>query len=198
MKLASVLLLLWFLAALVLSVSDWFARFSAGGLFAAGAVAIAVGFTVLHSRSEQFRRFLHARSLKVITLGQVLRYYGLLAFFKSDQHVLPPLFAIPTGVLDAAFATTSFFVAVFLVSAKGKTKPGFIAWHIFGLMSLGTSVILAILTSSNRFGFVSNGITSQAMTRFPMSLVPTFIGPLMAVLHLQAVAAATAANSPRK
>ena len=197
MELATVLLLLWFLSAFLLSRTGWFGYFSSGQLFSLGAASAAVGFVVLHSQSDQFRRFLRARNLKVVTLGQVLRYYGLLAFVKSDQRVLPALFAIPTGVIDVVFATTSFFVAGLLVSSKGRPKRGFIAWHMLGLIGLGTSVILAVLTSSSRFGLIHNGITSQAMTRFPMSIVPTFIGPLMVVLHLQAVTVAWAPE-PRK
>ena len=119
-----------------------------------------------------------------MTMGQALRFFGLLAFVKADQHVLPALFAIPTAVIDVAFASTSFFVAARLLSAAGRPRRGFILWHILGLAGLGISVALAILTSSNQFGLVKDGITSQPMAQFPMSLVPTFIGPLVLVLHL--------------
>jgi hypothetical protein len=194
MRLATALLVLWFLCASALSIAGWLAYFSAGELFGAGAFAATAGFAVLHSQSEKFRRFLRARNLKIITLGQVLRYYGLLAFAKSEQHILPSLFAIPTGIIDVVFATTSIFVATRLISPQGKPKNGFIVWHVLGLLGLGTSVVLAILTSSNRFGLVDQGITSQAMTQFPMSIVPTFIGPLMVVLHLQAITVAWTAK----
>jgi hypothetical protein len=197
MILARVFVLCWFLAALTLSVTGWFERFYAGTLFAVGALAAATAFTVLHRISERFRGFVRARSLKRFTLGQTLRFYGLLALVKTYQGVLPPVFALPTAIIDVAFAVTSFFVASRLLSASGQPKPGFFVWHVLGLVGLGVSVALAILTSSNEWGLTFGGPTSQAMTRFPISLVPTFVGPLMVTLHLLAISQGWAVESDR-
>jgi hypothetical protein len=189
MVIAAGLVLACFLLAFSLSITGWFERFSAGTLFGMGAVLSAGGFLILHWLSEKFRIFLRARSLKWLTLAQMLRFYGVLALVKAHQHVLPATFAVPTGVIDVAFAITSFFVAARLVSPNGKARPGFIAWHLLGLLGLAVSVALAVLTSSEGFGLVEAGITSQAMTRFPMSLVPVFIGPMVLIFHLLALAA---------
>jgi hypothetical protein len=182
--------LIWFLLAFGLSILGWFERFSSATLFGIGAVVSATGFTVLHWWSEKFRGFLRARSLRRLTWAQALRFYGILAFIKAHQHVLPAVFAIPTGAIDVTFAITSFFVAARLISRNGHPKPGFFAWHAAGLMGLAVSAILAVLTSSNRFGLVEGGITSQPMTWFPMSLVPVFIGPIVLIFHLLALGAA--------
>jgi hypothetical protein len=190
MTLARAFVLSWFALAFALSVSGWFQRFSSAALFGIGALASASGFTILHWLSTKFRGYTRARGLKRLTRAQVLRLFGVLALVKADQNVLPDLFAIPTGIIDIVFAVTSFFVASHLVSAHGRPKPGFFVWHILGLLGLATSVVLAILTSSARFGLIEDGITSQPMTWFPMSLVPTFIGPFVLVCHLLALGAA--------
>jgi len=186
---ARAFILLWFLIAFALSFTGWFERFSAAALFEIGAAASATGFVILHRISETFRGFLRVRSLKRMTRGQALRFFGVLALFKAEQQVLPVLFAIPTGVIDVTFAITSFFVAARLISATGRPRRGFFLWHILGLMGLAISVVLAILTSSDRFGLVEGGVTIQPMTEFPLSLVPTFIGPMAVVLHLLALSA---------
>jgi hypothetical protein len=190
MGISRLFILAWFLVAFSLSITGWFERFSSATLFGFGAIASATGFTVLHWTSPKFRGFLRARSLRRMTRVQAFRFYGLLALVKAYQHILPSIFAIPTGLIDAFFAITSFIVAAKLVSNNGYPKPGFFAWHVLGLVGLGISVTMAVLTSSDRFGLVSNGITSQPMTWFPMSLVPTFIGPLVLVFHLLALGAA--------
>lgn len=190
MRFAVVFVLLWFFAALALSITGWFEQFSSATLFGIGAIAAASGFTILHWLSERFRGFLSACSLKFLTLGQVLRFYGVLALVKTYQHILPALFAVPTGVIDVIFAITSFYVAARLVPVRGQPRTGFVVWHLLGLLGLAISVVLAILTSSNLFGMIYRGITSQSMARFPMSLVPTFVGPLVLVLHLLALVAA--------
>lgn len=183
---------LWFLTAFTLSVTGFFRHFSSATLFGIGALVSASGFTILHWLSESFREFIRARGLKRFTQLQVLRLFGVLALIKTDQHVLPGLFAIPTGIIDIAFVVTSFVVATRLVTPEGRARPGFIAWHILGLSGLAVSATLAILTSTARFGLVHGGITSQPMTWFPMSLVPTFIGPFVLVCHLLAIVAARA------
>jgi hypothetical protein len=198
MSIATVFVLSWFALAFTLSATSWFERFSSATLFGIGAVASASGFFVLHRFSSTFRGFVRARSLKRLTIGQVLRFYGILALIKYQQHVLPGLFALPTGVLDVLFASTSFFVAARLVSADGKAKPGFFAWHILGLVALAISAITAILTSSTRFGLVHDGFTSQPLTWFPMSLVPTFVGPMVLIFHLLALVCARPARSKPK
>lgn len=192
MVLAVAFIAVWFAAAFTLSITGWFERFSSAALFGIGALVSATGFAVLHSISERFRGFLRARSLKRLTRMQALRFFGTLALFKSSQHVLPAIFAIPTGLIDDALAISSFYVAARLVSPHGRPRPGFIAWHIAGLGGLAISVIMALLTSTERFGLVERGVTSWPMTWFPMSLVPTFIGPLVLICHLLALGAAHA------
>jgi hypothetical protein len=179
---------LWFATALALSIAGWFRQFNSAELFGIGALVSATGFIVLHTISERFRGFTRARSLRRLTLAQTLRFFGNLALIKTGQHVLPAIFGIPTGVIDDMFAITSFYVASRLISPAGKARPGFVAWHLAGLGGLAVSVVAALLTSSDRFGLVENGITSWPMTWFPMSIVPTFIGPFVLICHLQALA----------
>jgi len=190
MGLARVFVLLWFLLAFTLAVTGWFERFSSATLFGIGAVAAASGFTILHWLSSRFRGYTRARGLKRVTRTQVLRLFGVLALIKTNQQILPAIFAIPTGLMDIVIAIASLFVAARLVSASGRPDPGFFALHVLGLLTLAISVTLAILTSSIRFGLVKGGITSQPLTWFPMSLVPTFIGPLVLICHLLALVAA--------
>jgi hypothetical protein len=198
MRIAGALVLASFLLAFSLSITGWFERFSSATLFGMGAVLSASGFVILHWLSQKFRIFVKARSLKWLTLAQTLRFFGLLALVKAQQHVLPPIFAVPTAWIDLAFALTSFFVAARLVSANGIARPGFVTWHFLGLLGLSISATLAILTSSERFGLVNAGITSQPMTWFPMSLVPVFIGPMVVIFHLLALTAEYANRKPAR
>ena len=185
MKAAIVFIALWLAAAFGLSYAGWFERFTAAGLFGVGTLISSSGCLIIHSFSEKFRGFLRARSVRRLTRLQILRLYGSLALLLAGLDILPALFAVPTGVIDIALALTAFPVASRLVSAEGKPRPGFVAWHFAGLVGLAISALTAILTSSPHSPFVSNGITSQPMTLFPMSLVPVFIGPLVLILHLQ-------------
>ena len=195
MKGPAVFVVVWFLLALTLSVTGWFERFSSAILFAIGALVSVIGFAVLHASSDRFRGFVRGRSLKRLTQAQTLRLFGILALVKAYQDILPPVFAVPVGLIDVAFAISSLFVASRLVGTNLLPSRTFIAWHVLGVVGLAVSATLAILTSTSRFGLVDEGHTSQPMTWFPMSLVPTFIGPFVLICHLFAILVALQSRS---
>jgi hypothetical protein len=190
MKMARIVTVVWFLVALTLSRYGFFERFSSAALFGLGTLISATGFTVVFFGFESFRNYTRARGLKELTLLQLLRLYGTLALVKAYQGILPPIFALPTGIFDIAIALSSVYVARRMVSSKGFAQPGFYAWHLFGLFHLAVAASLAILTSPTDLGLLAGEITSQPITRFPMSIVPTFIGPLVLNGHLSALVAA--------
>jgi hypothetical protein len=189
MWIAAGLVFVCFLIALLLSIAGWFEQFTSAQLFGMGSILSAGGFATLYAISHAFRGFLKARSLKALTIGQTMRFFGVLALVKAYQHVLPAVFAIPTGVMDVFFATSSFYVAIRLVGKDGRAGSGFVLWNVLGLCALGISAVLAILTSPDIAVLVRDGITSQPMNRFPISLVPVFIGPMVLIFHLLALAA---------
>ncbi len=190
MKIARPLAVLWFVLAFAASRAGLWERFSSAALFGLGAAISASAFTILFWLSQTFRDYTRARGLKEATLIQVFRLYGTLALFKAHEGVLPPLFALPTGIGDIALRLSAFFVAARLVSSRGHAERGFYLWHVLGLMHLALAVGLALLTSTPQFGWVSGGVTSQPMTEFPMSLTPTFVGPFVLIAHLAALVAA--------
>jgi hypothetical protein len=170
-----------------LSVTGWFEQFPALLLFGFGAVAVGIAFAVTFLLEHLFHRKVPIRNLRFLTYAQTLRFYGTLAYLEAANHVLPPLFAIPTGLMDDALAISSFYVARRCVTSDGRPARGFFLWHIAGLASLAISNVLAFLTVSPRWGFTQNGVTSQAMASFPMSIVPTWIGPMVLMFHLLAL-----------
>lgn len=198
MWIAALLICVCFLIAFTLSIAGWFERFSSAQLFAMGSFLSAGGYLTLYALSQTFRGFLKARSIKALTLGQTMRFYGILALVKAHQHILPAIFAIPTGLLDVFFAVSSFYVASRLVSPDGRARSGFVAWHVLGLCALGVSALLAILTSPGIAVLVRDGLTSQPMTRFPISLVPVFIGPMVLIFHLLALTAVYETRKARR
>lgn len=172
---------------LILSIRGWFEQFPALWLFGFGAVAVAIAFGVLYILEHLFRRKVPIRDLRFLTYGQTLRFFGTLAFVKAAQHVLPLLFAIPTAAMDDALALSSFYVARRCITRDGQPTRGFFLWHIAGLASLAISNVAVFLTASPRWGFTEGGVTSQAMASFPMSIVPTWIGPMVLMFHLLAL-----------
>jgi hypothetical protein len=46
------------------------------------------------------------------------------------------------------------------------------------------AVSLGVLSSPSPLGILAGDVTTQAMGRFPLSLIPTFFVPLLAIFHL--------------
>ena len=197
MRRARIVTAVWFAAALGLSRAGVFERFSSAALFALGAVISATGFAIVFWVFESFRNYTRSRSLKQLTLLQVFRFYGALALVKAHQGVLPAAFALPTGIGDLVFAGTAFYVSARMVSDTGRASRGFYVWHFAGLFHLLVAAAMAVLTSPTPFGLLAGEITSQPITSFPVSIVPTFVGPLVLNGHLSALAAAVAGR-PRR
>src|SRR3981081_4221615 len=99
MSLAPLFVLIWFLLAFALSISGWFQQFSSASVFGMGAVVSASGLMLLWVFSR-FRGYARALDLKWLTRAQVLRFFGVLALIKTDQHILPAIFGLPTGIMD--------------------------------------------------------------------------------------------------
>jgi len=178
----------WLTVVLTMSLRGQFEEYGAANLFGIGAYLSCGGFVGMRVLALKSPRFLGSHGLRSLTRLQILRLYGSLALVLGAMGLLPKLFAIPTGVIDVCFAVTALPAAARLVSRDGYARRGFVAWHVAGLAGLGVSVATAILTSTPAYGVVSRHITSQPMSMFPMCLVPLFIGPLVLIFHLEALA----------
>jgi len=118
---------------------------------------------------------------------------GSIAFFAAyAQGVLPARFALTTAVTDLAFGLTALFVGWKLVSKEGLPRRGFSHWHLVGMVALLVSSTIGILTSPTPLGILTPGVNSQAVTWFPLSLVPTFFGPVTMIAHVMALQIARA------
>src|SRR5262249_26712734 len=147
-------------------------------------------FLAAHTYSARFRSFVLAQNPRQLTLLQASRITGFIFIVEYLKGNLPPAFAIPTALSDVTIGSAALIAASRLVSADGVPKPAFALWHRFGVFGLLVSGGMGILTSPTPLGILASDITSQAMCRLPLSLVPTFLGPVVLILHLMALAIA--------
>jgi len=83
---------------------------------------------------------------------------------------LPPLFALPAGIGDVLTGIAAPFVAL----AVARNRPGAharaVAWNYFGILDLVVATATAVLSHSTNIG------------RFPLVIVPLFLGPPIGIL----------------
>ena len=80
-------------------------------------------------------------------------------------------------------------MAIYL-AGNGERKGSFIAWQLLGMLDLVTAVTLGVLASPAPVGILGHGVTTEAMTLLPLSVIPTFAVPLLLILHIISIAQA--------
>ncbi len=185
-KLTAGLIAGWFLFALSASALRLFENDSNRiGLAVALAALIPIAvFSLWFAASEKFRQFALSLNPRTLTFVQSWRILGFVFVVLEARGVLPAIFALPAGYGDMAVGATASLVAWKL--ANPSHRGSFILWQVLGIADLVTAVGLgttARLLSPHSASMV-------AMTVLPLSLVPTFIVPLLLIFHFICIAQA--------
>ena len=168
-----VLIGVWFVASLTLSLAGKFRDIPPAGLLLPGLIVTSLVYLVLFSVSRGFRQFATALSLRWVTLLEAGRIIG--GTYILFDPKLPGLFALPTGISDVIIGVSAPFAAKYLLTRDGQPKPGFFLWHAVGLFWIGVSVVTGSISGA------------PAISAFPLSLIPTFLGPMVILCHLVAL-----------
>jgi hypothetical protein len=139
-------------------------------------------FLAWYATSRGFRQFALSLDVQILTLIQTWRIGGFTFVVLYTFSILPGIFALPAGWGDIAIGATAPFVALKL--AQPAHRKGFLLWQVLGMLDLVMAVTLGALAR-----FISpQSIATSAMTVLPLSIVPTFLVPLLLIFHLICIA----------
>jgi hypothetical protein len=144
-----------------------------------------ITFLVLRARSHAFREYLSTvdpRPLVLFHLVRVLAGAGFLVLHQRGQLVGE--FALHAGWGDIAVGLAVPLAVLALPANTPARRRTVLLWNVLGLLD-----ILAVLVTAQRLLFFS-GIPDvlAPMTRFPFSLLPLFIAPLVLITHFTVMA----------
>jgi hypothetical protein len=144
-------------------------------------------FVLWYAVSPGFREFVLSLNPHNLTLVQTWRIGGMTFVVLYAYGILPGIFALPAGWGDFAIGITAPFVAIYL-AGNAERKASFIAWQLLGVLDLINAVTLGVLASPAPVGILGHGVTTEAMTVLPLSMIPTFAVPLLLILHIISIA----------
>ena len=162
------------------------------GLFAAVAGPVAA-FLIAYWWSAAVREFALTIDLRLITATQAWRFGGFTFLALYAYGVLPGYFAWPAGLGDMAIGVAAPWMLVALArEPKFGTSRRFVTWNVLGILDLIVAVSLAATVP---LLFPNGAVSTAAMARLPLVLIPGFFVPGFVILHLIALAQARRAAS---
>jgi hypothetical protein len=182
---ASLVLIVWFAAALSLSWLDFFRgrpdripTMEIGLL-----IPIIIGVIALW-RSETVARIVDALPQSWLVGVQVYRAMGVIFVLLLASGKLPGVFAVPAGFGDVLVGITAPLVAL-LYAWEAKYRVALVrAWNAFGLMDLSVAVGTGFLSSQSPLQLLAFDAPNKLISAFPMVMIPVFAVPLAILLHL--------------
>lgn len=123
------------------------------------------------------REWVDGIDLRVLVLLHVTRFVGAYFLVLFERGELPRAFAVPGGIGDIAVATFALPVALAPLAESSRLRAIYI-WNVVGLVDIA----LVVMTAA-RLNLV-DPTQLQALTHLPLSLLPTFLVPLIIATHV--------------
>jgi len=158
-------------------------------IFLGLAIPLAV-FLAAYFGWSLFREFILGADLRFVTAIQAWRWAGQFFFWLYAWRVLPGLLAFPAGVGDMAIGVTAPWMVLGLVRDPSfAASRRYVIWNILGILDFVVAVSMGVLSSGLFHGIngLIGNVTSSAMDRLPLALVPAFVVPFFTMLHLTAL-----------
>ena len=128
-------------------------------------------------RLAAVRSWVDALDLRTLVLLHVSRFVGIYFLILYRRGVLPYDFAIPGGIGDIIVAALALAIVVVpLTTATGERMIRI--WNIIGLVDIALVVLTAARLN------LADPIQMRALTYLPLSLLPTFLVPLIIATHV--------------
>jgi hypothetical protein len=127
--------------------------------------------------SQSFRDWLRALDLRAVLALHLTRFVGFYFLWLYGRGELPYRFAVPGGWGDIIVATAA---AIILASRPGfgRKRIVLLLWNVYGLADI--LVVVATAAAEGRAAPAS----MAALLRMPLSLLATFLVPLIISSHL--------------
>lgn len=140
-------------------------------------VGLLAAQVLLYRRMRGFRLWADSLTLRAILALHLTRFVGIYFLVLYGRGELPYAFAVPGGWGDISTAIGALLVMV--VTGDFSSRAGVIlAWNVWGLAD-----ILMVVVSATRL-FLADPSSMAALLRLPLSLLPTFLVPLIIASHV--------------
>jgi hypothetical protein len=135
-------------------------------------------------RSSRVARIIDAVPQHWLIGIQLYRALGVIFLILYAAGKLPGLFALPAGLGDVLVGVLAPVVAIAYRRGPRENADLVSAWNLFGLADFVVAVTAGFLTGPSPLQLFAFDLPNELITRFPLVLVPVFLVPVSALLHL--------------
>jgi hypothetical protein len=176
----------WICIAAGAGVAGWLEK--ANAPIVAGIVWTLTALTLLACwKVPTLQRWTMKVELRWLVLLHLTRFVGFYFFLLCGRGELPFAFAAPAGWGDISVAALAVLL---LALSDARNWSMLIIWNTIGL----TDILFVVMTAL-RLG-LDNRQSMHALREFPLSLLPTFLAPLIIVSHVLIFFRAARLKSP--
>lgn len=127
--------------------------------------------------TPSIRGWVDGIDLRTLVLLHLTRFIGVYLLVLFQRGELPRAFAVPAGIGDIIVATLALPVALAPLAEPQRLRAIYI-WNVVGL----ADIVLVVVTAA-RLNFADPS-QLYALSHLPLSLLPTFIVPLIIATHV--------------
>jgi hypothetical protein len=142
-------------------------------------LALSVATVVVGTRVAPIRAWIDAVPLRALVALHLTRFVGFAFLALSARGELSPLFAERAGVGDIVAAVLALALIVSGDPATRTHRRLYLAWNALGLLDFLVVVVSATWVATRH---LVPGM--QPLLRLPLSLLPTFLVPLLIASHI--------------
>ena len=140
-------------------------------------VALAALLMLVYARISLVRTWVDSLDLRVLVLLHVTRFFGAYLLVLFQRGELPRAFAVTGGVTDIIVATMALPIALAPLDDRLRTRA-MVIWNVVGFVGL----LLATLSAARIT--LAHPAQLRSLTYLPLSLLPTFLMPLLLAIHV--------------
>lgn len=128
-------------------------------------------------RLSAVRGWVDSLGLRTLVFFHATRFVGIYFILLYHRGVLPYDFAVPGGIGDIIVALLALGI-VFVPLTEATLQRAVRIWNIIGLVDIALVVLTAARLN------LENPWQMSALTYLPLSLLPTFLVPLIIATHV--------------
>lgn len=150
-----------------------------------GPNALAILFLFFHKKGVDISNKID--DVKFLWIHPVRILVELCLFGLFLQNAIPKLMTFEGTNLDILIGLSSFVVIYLVSKNKIKSSKYLLLWNYIGLIFLANIVITAVLSAPTPFQQISFEQANMGVFKFPFTLLPGLIVPLVLLSHLLSI-----------